>query len=122
MYEIYKVGLIWKDKINESKGLVSLQMKGLSDLVEAIRGEIESDYYVNGSNIEDKIAYSLERRDFKIRDISVSENEKGRYEIQLAHSGCGGSLLCAGKMEHIISRACGRRVYADNGGKCSKGP
>jgi stage II sporulation protein E len=122
IYEIHKVSLIWKDKIDESKGLVSMQMEGLSNMVEALRGEIESDYYANAGNIEDKIVFALEKRDFRIKEISISENDKGRYEIQIVHSGCGGNLLCAGKMEHIISRACGRRVFANNGGKCSKGP
>lgn len=115
VYEIYKVDMAWKNKIGESRGLVSQQLEGLSHIISNLAVEINANVHFD-SSLEERVIFELNKENMKVRDVVVYENKSGKYEVCLSHKGCSGKRDCIHTLERAISHAIGRKVVKDGEG------
>ncbi len=112
-YELFKVDLLWKGRIGESRGLISRQYESLSEAISSLADEIKTEISFM-EEIEDGIVTALKGKGIEVREASAFENRLGRYEVEVIHSGCGGTRNCISVIEKTVSSATGRRMYPEN--------
>lgn len=119
MYELFRVGVVWKSKLSESRAVISRQFEGMSRVITSLAGEINSE--VNFlSPLEDSIAALLRKDKIKVREIIAYKNMWGKYEISVLHAACGGARSCISVIEKTVSDAVGRKLVREGEG-CRKG-
>ncbi|MCX8131225.1 MAG: stage II sporulation protein E [Clostridia bacterium] len=111
-YEIFKVDMVWKSKIGESRELVSQQLEGLSNVVSNLAAEINMNVRFR-ADLEDIILSELKKAGIKASDAVVIENKWGKYEISIFHKGCGGKRDCISNIEKIVSNIAGRKMVKE---------
>lgn len=118
MYELFKVDMVWKSRIGESRSLISQQFEGLSNVISGLAAEINSEVSFIGS-MEDRIYADLSAAGIKVREVVAYENRWGKYEVNVLHGGCGGARICRCTIERIVSAAIGRKMAKENE-ECTK--
>lgn len=119
IYEIFKVDMVWKSKIGESRGLVSQQLEGLSRVISNLATEIDLDVHFK-SDLEDVVIIELNKAGIRASEAMVFENKLGKYEISIFHKGCGGKRSCVTTIEKLVSEVVGRRMTRENN-ECHEG-
>lgn len=114
IYEIFKVDMVWKGKIGESRGLVSQQMEGLSRVISNLAAEIGRDVNFK-ADYENTLRRELDKAGIRTREVTVYKNKWDRYEITISHKGCGGKRNCISKMEKVVSGVIGRKMIKESG-------
>lgn len=112
MYELFRVGIVWKGRLNESRGVISRQFEGMSKVISGLAGEINTEINFL-SPIEDEIAAALKNAGIKIREAAVFENTWGKYEVRILHPACGGARSCVSLIDKVVSDAVGRRMVRE---------
>ena len=113
MYELFKVGVVWKSRLSESRGVISRQFEGISRIIRELAGEINEEVRFM-KPAEDNIKALLENAGIKPKEVTVYKNKWDKYEVSLIHSACGGARACIGVIEKIISEAVGRKMVLEN--------
>lgn len=114
VYEIFKVDLVWKSRIGESRGVVSQQLDGLSRVISNLASEINVDIHFK-KEMEDDLLIELNRAGVKVSEVIVFENKSDKFEINVFHKGCGGNRNCSTSIEKIVSQLVGRKMTRDAG-------
>lgn len=109
LYELFKVDLMWKKRIGESRGLVSQQMDGLSKVISNLAAEIDVDLHFK-EELENAVLVELSRMGIRAEEALVFQNKWGKYEINIFHNGCGGKRSCVSCIEKAVSAAVGRKM------------
>lgn len=117
VFELFKVEMMWKSKIGESRGMVSQQLKSMSQIVSNLACELNTDISFK-SDIEDQISIELSKFGIKNSEAVVYENKAGKYEISISHKGCGGKRKCLNNMEKLLSQIVGRSIIKENSDCC----
>jgi stage II sporulation protein E len=102
VYEVFKVDIMWKSRMGESRGIVSEQLDGLSKVIMGIAEEINHEICYK-SDIEEKLIGELSHIGIEVKDVIVHENKIGKNEVTVYHKGCGGRRECVSKIEKVIS-------------------
>lgn len=113
IYEIFKVDMVWKSKIGESRGLVSQQLEGLARVISNLATEIDLNVHFK-SDLEDIMIMELNKAGVRANEAMVFENKWGKYEISIFHKGCGGKRACAATIEKLVSEVVGRKMTREN--------
>jgi stage II sporulation protein E len=113
IYELFKVDMVWKSKIGESRGLVSQQLEGLSKVISNLATEIATDVRFN-TNLEEMLLNNLNKAGIKTHEVIVIVNKLGKYEITIFHKGCGGKRSCISSIEKMVSGVAGRKMIREN--------
>lgn len=119
MYELFRVGIVWKSKLGESRGIISRQFEGLSRVISGLAGEINSEVSFL-SPLEDAIVAALKRDNIKVKEVIAYKNSWDKYEVSILHSACGGARSCVSTVDKLVSEAVGKKMVRENEG-CSKG-
>lgn len=113
IYEIFKVDMVWKSKIGESRGLVSQQLEGLSRVISNLATEIDVEVSFK-SDIEEALISSLNKSGIPTKEVIVFENSYGKYDISVFHKGCGGKRNCITSISKIASEVVGRKMIKES--------
>ncbi|ACL77280.1 stage II sporulation protein E [Ruminiclostridium cellulolyticum] len=108
-YELFKVDIVWRSRVSESRGLVSQQMRSMSTIVSNLAVELNTDI-VFKDDIENNIILELTKKGLRNVEAVVYENKAGNYEISLSYKGCGGKRNCIGCVEKVVSDAIGCKM------------
>lgn len=119
MYELFKVNIVWKSKLGESRIVISRQFEGMSKVIAGLAREISTDVSFL-SPLEDVIASALAKWNLKAREVIAYKNVWGKYEIAIYHNSCGGARKCISIVEKMVSEAVGRKMVRENTG-CNAG-
>lgn len=114
VFEIFRVDAVWKNKIGESRGLVSQQLEGLSEVISNLASEIDMDVHFK-SDLEDLVLIGLRQVGVSATEVIVYENKWGKYEINIFHKGCGGKRTCVSTIEKVVSDLVGKKMTKENG-------
>lgn len=120
LYEVFKVDMIWKKKVNESRGLVSQQFEGLSRIISGLADEISMDVEFK-EELESNIVQELVRIGVKIAEAIVLENKWGKYEVSLfvknsiVKNPGENRKIFSSTVEKKLSDILGRRVAREQG-------
>jgi len=113
MYELFKVGVIWKSKLDESLSVISRQFEGMSGVISTLAGEIDTE--VNFlTPLEEQISAALHHMGIKVREVIVYKNNWGKYEANVLHNACGGARVCISAIEKAVSDAVGKKMTRVN--------
>jgi len=115
MYELFKVDVVWKSKINESRAVISKQFEGMSRVIQSLADEINTDI-VFLAPLEEAVTTALQREGIHVEEAIVYKGLWGKYEISLVHSACGGSRKCAEIIDRAVSEAVGKRMIRSSEG------
>ncbi|NLY42532.1 MAG: stage II sporulation protein E [Clostridiaceae bacterium] len=108
-FEIYKVNLLWANKVGESRGLVSQQLHGVSKIISNLANEITMDLQFD-ENMEQELLIELDKAGIPVYDVSVLENANHKYEVEVVLKACGGVRKCMKNIAPIISKVIGRKM------------
>jgi len=118
MYEIFKVDMMWKNKLGENRSLVSRQLEELSKAIKGLAEELQYEIDFK-SGIENAILSALKKEGIKNAKVFAFQNKYGKYEVTVSLQGCNGRNLCTDVIEKIVSHVVGKRMVKDNVG-CQK--
>ena len=113
VYELFKVNLVWKNRVGESRGLMSQQLDGLSKVIANLANEIDYDVKFKG-DMEDQLLVELDKAGIKANDAVIFQNKWGKNEVTIFHKGCGGRRSCINTIEKIATGVLGRRMIKDS--------
>ncbi len=116
VFELFKVDMVWRSKIGESRGLVSQQLRSMSTIISNLANELNTDISFK-DDLENQIVLELTKAGIKNADAVVYENKYGKYEMTLTYRGCGGKRSCISSVEKIISDIVGRKMVKE-GSEC----
>ena len=108
-YEIYKIGKLWQRRMEDNKRIVPLQLKSMAEILESLANEV--DLSVNfEKNLEKRVAKALYENDLKAKNVTVSKNHYGRYDVSVDVKCCGSKKKCITAYLPVISKAIGRSM------------
>jgi len=113
VFELFKIDMVWRSKIGESRGLVSQQLKSMSIIISNLANELNTDICFK-DDLENQIILELTKAGVKNADAVVYENKYKKYEMTLSFKGCGGKRSCIGIVEKIVSEVVGRKMVKDD--------
>jgi stage II sporulation protein E len=116
VFELFKVDMVWRNRVGESRGLVSQQLRSMSKVISNLANELNTDIDFK-DDIENQIILELSKTGMKNVEAIVYENRYGKYEITLSYKGCGGRRSCIGNVEKAVSAVVNRRMLKD-GSEC----
>jgi len=115
MYELFKVDVVWKSRLCDSRLLISRQFEGLSKVIMGLAGEINSEISFLAP-LEDAIVAALIKENIRAREVIAYKNNWGKYEVSILHNACGGVRICVDVIEKIVSDVVGRRMVRETEG------
>jgi len=68
VYELFKVDMVWKNRIGESRGLISQQLDGLAKVILNLAVEIDGEIKFK-SDMEDVLLFELRNKGIKVNDV-----------------------------------------------------
>lgn len=117
IYELFKVDMVWKNKVEESRGLVSQQLDGLSRVISNLALEIDTDIKFK-RELEDELFLELEMSGVKVKDVVAYENKWKKVEVDIFHKECKGKNKCIDIIENKASQVLGKKMIKDKS-ECS---
>lgn len=83
VYELYKQNTLWKGEATIGRGLVAKQYSEISNIMRGLSYEVEGGFCFLEES-EKKIADKLLQEGIFVKEVSVIENARGAYEVELA--------------------------------------
>ena len=119
IYELFRVDMVWKSRIGESRGLISQQFDGLSKVISGLADEINIEVTFYGE-FEDELYTKLDAIGLRPREVVVFKNKNKKFEVSILHKGCGGSRMCVSHVEKLVSGVLGRKMTKGSDDCCMK--
>lgn len=101
LYESYNLNRYWSQRLLESRGIVSEQLKGIAGIMAGLPGELELD--LDSGELAPLMRRKLKEAGIQIEHLSVISRESGDSEVALTHAPCGGLMKCANVIEPLLS-------------------
>jgi stage II sporulation protein E len=117
VYEIHKIGYEWSKKLFEMRQLVSEQFNGVASIIDDLSTEIETKIEFN-KDVEDALYVAFDKEKIFIDNITVLENERGKFQIDIEKKNCYNRKVCKNKIIPLVSKIIGKEVINKNSG-CS---
>ena len=108
-YEILKSDVRWKNRIGESRAVVSRQLDSLSKVISGLADEIGFGQGFN-SDIKKELEEELRDLGVYINDVVVHENKDRRSEIVIVHRGCDVERNCEGSIQKAVSNVMSKKM------------
>lgn len=116
-YEIYKIGMLWQKRMEDNKRIVPLQLRSMADILDDLAKDV--DISVNfEKNLEKRVARALYEHDLKAKNVTVSKNRYGRYDVTMEVACCGSQKRCITAYLPVISSVLGRTMVINSGSSC----
>lgn len=110
--EIHKLNLMWKNKIIESRQLVGEQLIGISSIMHQLSETLCED--VNFNEIySSKMKQALKRNNIEVKDVIVTENSKGKFEVLLKVEPCYIPNKCTKTILNIANDVLNKKMCRD---------
>lgn len=116
-YEIYKVGYKWSKKLLEMRQLVSEQFNGVAQIIEELSNEITTKVEFK-KEVEDALYVAFDKENIFVDNITVLENEKGKFQIDVEKKNCFNRKVCEKRIIPLVSSIIGKEIVKKNS-ECS---
>lgn len=80
LFDLYKLNYTWMKKVQESRQLVSQQLKGVSSIMVDLSSEIEQNIKFK-EDVENSIFVKLKKNNFAVTEVYVTESNMNKFEI-----------------------------------------
>ncbi len=112
-YENLKLQIYWQEQIDDTKQLVSYQLKGIAQVLKDLKLDINSQRK-EVMYEENKIRSTLEQMGIYIREVSIISLEKGKIEIELLQDNWEGEEQFTKIIVPLISGIIGENLRIKN--------
>lgn len=109
LYESYNLNRYWSRRLLESREIVSEQLKGISEVMASLPGELE--YELEAGDLGPALRKKLREEGIQVEYLSVIRREDGGKEVCLSHSPCGGVMKCRDIIAPALSTLLEERLY-----------
>ncbi len=109
LYELYRVNVMWKKKVSESRGLVSQQLEGVSRMIAKLAREIDSEAS-SMEELEASITRELTGKGYDVDEVTVERGLEEGIEAAVEIRGCSDGKRCIEEVKEIVSGAVGKRM------------
>lgn len=106
-YDIYRNGIGWRKKMNESRLLVSDQLKEVSSVVSDLALKIDMDVDFD-KDMEELIMVGLDSQAVHVKDVIAVKSSNG-LDVDIRLDNCGGKRECIKKIIPLVNKITGRR-------------
>ncbi|MDF2520015.1 MAG: stage sporulation protein, partial [Clostridia bacterium] len=106
-YDIYRNNLNWKKKMNESRLIVSEQLREVSSVVTDLALQIDMDVNFN-RNLEELIIVALDTNGIRVEDVVAAE-VGGGIQIDIKVPSCGGRRECIKNIIPIVNKVTNKK-------------
>lgn len=87
-YRVSKLNFIWKKKLDENKKTMSSQLNGVSEALSNLANQITKDEDDVYKTQKEQVKKLLEEKEIELKDITVKQEDSGRYIITLYTGVC----------------------------------
>lgn len=105
----YKTNFYWQKKLGESRELVSVQLKGVAEIIGGLVEEMKIESNAR-EDMADRIYEELLRNKITVHDIQINDLGKEMPEITVVKSPCKGVGECGSKVLNVIEGQMNRRL------------
>ncbi|WP_058486503.1 stage II sporulation protein E [Defluviitalea phaphyphila] len=113
IFELYKLNLIWHNRIIESRELVCEQLRGVSSIIGNLATEVYGQVYFK-EDLEEIIRIELDKEKIPVCDVIVIQNKQKKYEVTIIHNSCKGNRICSRNILPIVNRVLGVKMKIVN--------
>ncbi|MGE5676869.1 MAG: stage II sporulation protein E [Pseudomonadota bacterium] len=106
-YDIYRNSLGWKKKMDESRLLVSDQLKEVSAVVSNLAYKIDMDVDFD-RDMEELIMVGLDNQAMHVKDVIVVNSGSG-MDVDIRLDACGGRRECVKNVIPLVNKLTGRK-------------
>ena len=114
LYFKYKLGNQWHEKMEQGQKMLSLQLRGMSEMIEDFSEDLTGDITFDKLD-ESKIMYNMEQADIRCYDVTVVKDHIDLATVTIVIRQKKGEFteLCR-NVELIVSEALGRTMKTQN--------
>lgn len=113
MFDIYKNNLVWRNRIVESRELVSQQLYSVADIINNLASEI--DFELNfKDDISNRIIDEFIKNNIYVNSVVVMQNKNKKFEVVIMHDCCFGKKACTKDIIPIINHILNRKMCKVN--------
>jgi len=109
LFEMYRTEHFWQQRVAESRGIVSGQLRGISRIMTSLAAEIRLDVEFQ-EELEDVLAGELAARDLPCRSLTAVRNAGRHVEVTLTCEPCDHFDECARTYAPVVSRLIGQTL------------
>ncbi len=109
LYESYNLNRYWSQRLLESRSIVSEQLKGISEVMTSLPGELE--YELEAGDLGPSLRKKLREAGIQVECLSVTRRQNGGLEVFLSHPPCGGVMKCRDVIAPALSTLLEERLY-----------
>lgn len=106
-YDMFRNGLSWRKKMNESRLLVSDQLKEVSAVVSDLALKIDMDAEYD-RDMEELIMVGLDNEAVRVKDVIVA-NTGNELNVDIRMDSCGGKRDCIKNIIPAVNRVTGKK-------------
>lgn len=110
VYEVFKIDVGWKRRLNNHQEFVSQQLQGISEIMENISRELEKEMK-NEEELESDIINVLSEQNIPIKSIKVHKtSSSGKAIIEVELKKCKRNDLCDKVINYHVSNLLGEKL------------
>lgn len=112
LFNIYKLNYEWKNRLFESRQLVSQQLQGISSIINDIAKDIDNDVLFK-EDVEKSIFSELKKNKINVKEVIVTESRNGKFEITIEVKSPQSADSCIKQIIPIVSKITGVELVHD---------
>ncbi len=110
LFETYRLNMVWKNKIAESRELMGNQIAGISDIINSFSKELSMEFSFD-DDMSKKLTETLTENGIKIYSAAVTENKDKKTEVIITHDSCYGRHMCLKEIIPVVNKVLGKNMY-----------
>jgi len=106
LHEMFKLNRFWSRRLNESNGLVSEQLRGISEVITNLSSELEAgrEFYRQEARV---VKQKLKKMGLGVSSLEVYDAGGDCPEVYITMPSCGGRMICRYEAGPFLSREMG---------------
>ena len=113
LYELFKINTIWKNRVNESQGIISKQMEIMSKMISRLANNVGMKLTFKKEK-EDLILKAFQKEGHAVDEVLVMEKNDGNNEIVIHTKRCDFKKKDIKVFEKVVSEVMGKMfIQAD---------
>ncbi|QSZ27223.1 stage II sporulation protein E [Aceticella autotrophica] len=123
--QIYKIDMQWRERLKDARGIVSNQLKGISEAISNMAEDISMNITFK-DDLEQHIMVELDKLNIAVEDVIVYDIGDGNINIKIYKKACYAAKECERKIIPAISEIMGERYERkdvicsiDSKGRCT---
>ena len=107
VFELYRVNKVWENRILENRGLISGQLKNVSDVVKSLADELYESMNFE-DEMEQKIISVLDGLGIYVENVQVMRDFNNRLTVNISVMNCSGKQICAREIRTVLKKVTGK--------------